>query len=84
MADVPKHFSDTAQEKSEANDVQIIASKKRKSRKKENVTCPFQVRVRALIRTVNQLTSRYKRSQQNSIYTSFKKFTIFVCIEIRS
>ncbi len=30
MVDVPEHLSDTAQEKSAANDVQIIASQKKK------------------------------------------------------
>ena len=34
MADVPEHFSDTAQEKSEANDVQIVATQKKKKKKK--------------------------------------------------
>ena len=32
-ADVPEHFVDTVQKKSEGNDVQIIASQKRKKRK---------------------------------------------------
>ena len=35
MADVPEHFSDTAQEKSEANDAQIIASQRRNRRNNE-------------------------------------------------
>ena len=35
MADVPEDFSDIAQEKAEANDVQIITSQKRKIRKKQ-------------------------------------------------
>ena len=34
MADVPGHFSDTAQEMSEGNDVQIIASQKKGKEKK--------------------------------------------------
>lgn len=34
VADVPEHFSDTAQEKSEANDVQIIATQKKEKKKK--------------------------------------------------
>ncbi len=34
MADAPEHLSDTAQEKSEANDVQIIASQEKKKKKK--------------------------------------------------
>ena len=58
MDDVPEHFSDTPQEKSEANHVQIIATQKKK-RKKENVTCRFQVRVGVLIPTVNQITSAF-------------------------
>ncbi len=69
MADVPEHFSDTAQEKSEANDVQMIASQK-KRKEKGNFTCPFQVRVRVLIPTMIQSTSDVM--QQNLIFTSFK------------
>ena len=34
MADVPEHFSDTAQQKSEANDVQIDATQKKKKKEK--------------------------------------------------
>ena len=41
MADVPEHFSESVQEKPEANHVQIIASQKKKKNKKGNVTCPF-------------------------------------------
>ncbi len=39
MADVHEHFSDTAQEKSETNDVQVIASKKEKREKQEKKKC---------------------------------------------
>ena len=74
MADVPEHFSDTPQEKSEANHVQIIASQGNVTRESSSTDTDSE--------PVN------KCSQQNLIFTSFKKlqlkkFTIFVCIEIR-
>ena len=39
IANIPEHFSHNAQQKSDANDVQIIASKKQE--KKGNVLHPF-------------------------------------------
>ena len=72
MADVPEYFSDTAQEKSEANDAQIIncLSKKEKQEEREMLRVLFK---RELEYTDAYSEPVHKRCQQNLIFTSFNK-----------
>ena len=71
MADVSEYFSDTAQEISEANDVQIIASNKRKCYVESSTTD-----------THSELVN--KRSQQKLTLSKIKKLSKFTIKKISS
>ncbi len=58
MADVPEHFSDTAQEKSKANDVLYLLPLKKEKQEKRKCYVSFSSESSSIdIPTVNQLTS---------------------------
>ncbi len=75
MADVREYFSNTAQEKSEANDVQMIASQKKGKRKCYIFFSSGSSSTDTDSEPVN------KHSQQNSIFTSLRKLLALVALK---
>ncbi len=73
-SDIPEHFLTLLSKSLKQTMFKSLCLKKEKAGIKETLLCPFQVRVRVLIPTVN------KRTQQNLILTSFKTIKYKLCL----